>query len=251
MSEMKAVPVVYKGITTRSTLEGRIMVLLDELGANWHYETETYEADGSWYMPDFEVRDVVVPGGVLYIEAKGEIRGGDAEAQKMGKFAKEKPLYIMNTMPCGNNIQQVWADADKGRWMKPSPIYAFDLFFIDVYLSGVFEAQLKGGLLAVNKQGRVCVVASDMLDDDHIDVARTVAAYQTAKNYAFDKYRAELQKPKMEIDTEKAERKSKRCHILMRPSLHEKLQATAKTKGISVNDLTNQIIEQGLEMIRP
>lgn len=247
MSEIKAVPVVYKGITTRSTLEGRIMVLLDELGANWHYETETYDVDGNWYMPDFEVKDVAVPGGVLYIEAKGEIRGGDAELKKIGKFAKEKPLYIMNTMPCGNNIQQIWADADKGRIMMKSAPPAFDLFLVEVCFG---HRALRGGLLVVNKQGRVCVVASDALDADHIDVERTVAAYQTAKNYAFDKYRAEMQKPTMEIDTEKAERKSKRCQILMRPSLHRKLQATAKTKGISVNDLTNQIIEQGLEMVR-
>lgn len=42
------------------------------------------------------------------------------------------------------------------------------------------------------------------------------------------------------------ETKSKRLHLLMQPSLHEKLRHKAQSEGTSVNDIVNIILQEAL-----
>jgi hypothetical protein len=52
---MQAIQTAYKGYRFRSRLEARWAVFLDALGATWTYETEGYDLNGMWYLPDFFV----------------------------------------------------------------------------------------------------------------------------------------------------------------------------------------------------
>lgn len=65
---MKVLPTIYNGVTYRSRTEARWARFLDELGVAFEYEAESFNLDGSWYLPDFWV-----PAWNLYIEVKGEI----------------------------------------------------------------------------------------------------------------------------------------------------------------------------------
>ena len=42
-NEIKAIPTCYKGIPFRSRLEARWAIIFDQLGIDWHYETEGYD----------------------------------------------------------------------------------------------------------------------------------------------------------------------------------------------------------------
>jgi hypothetical protein len=43
----------YKGYRFRSRTEARWAVFLDSIGAEWEYEKEGYNVEGTWYLPDF------------------------------------------------------------------------------------------------------------------------------------------------------------------------------------------------------
>jgi len=54
---MQPIQTVYKGYRFRSRLEARWAVFLDALNAEWSYETEGFDLSGTWYLPDFWVKD--------------------------------------------------------------------------------------------------------------------------------------------------------------------------------------------------
>lgn len=52
---MKAIETRYKGYRFRSRLEARWAVFFDALGVKYEYESEGFDLDGQWYLPDFWV----------------------------------------------------------------------------------------------------------------------------------------------------------------------------------------------------
>lgn len=68
MSEptIKAIETVYNGYRFRSRLEARWAVFFDAEGWTYTYESEGYDLDGTWYLPDFHL-----PERNLWVEVKG------------------------------------------------------------------------------------------------------------------------------------------------------------------------------------
>lgn len=50
---MKALESRYKGYLFRSRLEARWAIYLDTIGLEWEYESEGFDLDGVYYLPDF------------------------------------------------------------------------------------------------------------------------------------------------------------------------------------------------------
>lgn len=48
------------------------------------------------------------------------------------------------------------------------------------------------------------------------------------------------------VDARKKELKSKSIHILVKPSIYEILQTTAKSKKLSLNEVINQLLEASI-----
>ena len=63
----------FKGFRFRSRIEARWAVFFEELGYDWKYEHEGYQAGGARYLPDFEITDA--KGNVFYAEVKGDPLG--------------------------------------------------------------------------------------------------------------------------------------------------------------------------------
>jgi hypothetical protein len=53
MTAIKPIQTRYKGCNFRSRLEARYAVYFDALNIKWEYETEGYDINGKWYLPDF------------------------------------------------------------------------------------------------------------------------------------------------------------------------------------------------------
>jgi len=50
---MKAIETEYRGYRMRSRVEARWAVFFDTLDIKWEYESEGYDLDGTYYLPDF------------------------------------------------------------------------------------------------------------------------------------------------------------------------------------------------------
>lgn len=86
---IKAIETVYKGYRFRSRLEARWAVFFDNFGLNYQYESEGFDLDGTWYLPDFHL-----PEYDLWLEIKPP-ELPDLEAQKKAvllHWAKQKEL---------------------------------------------------------------------------------------------------------------------------------------------------------------
>lgn len=77
----------YKGITFKSAYEAQVAKYLDEIGAKWEYEPETYEfvPPKSHYTPDFKV--VYKDGRKEFLEVKGYF---DPQAKMKMQCIKEQ-----------------------------------------------------------------------------------------------------------------------------------------------------------------
>lgn len=65
---LKPIDTPYRGHLFRSRLEARWAVFFDALGLEWEYESEGYDLDGIWYLPDFRVK--TPQGAYMWIEVK-------------------------------------------------------------------------------------------------------------------------------------------------------------------------------------
>lgn len=54
---IQAIQTTYKGYRFRSRLEARWAAFFDSLGLKWQYESEGFDLDGIWYLPDFWIED--------------------------------------------------------------------------------------------------------------------------------------------------------------------------------------------------
>lgn len=59
MTTLKAIETRYAGCYFRSRLEARWAVFFDALNIDWRYEYEGYELDGTRYLPDFWLPELV------------------------------------------------------------------------------------------------------------------------------------------------------------------------------------------------
>lgn len=77
----------YKGINFKSAYEAQVAMYLDEIGAEWAYEPETYSfiPPKSHYTPDFKVK--YKDGTEEYLEVKGYF---DPQAKMKMQCIKEQ-----------------------------------------------------------------------------------------------------------------------------------------------------------------
>lgn len=102
---IKPIETVYKGYRFRSRLEARWAVFFDALGLNWKYESEGFDVDGEYYLPDFFV-EVDKDYGWIIVEIKhNEYKPTEKEKRLWSKIDKES-LRIES--PDGNGFAGFW-----------------------------------------------------------------------------------------------------------------------------------------------
>lgn len=135
----------------RSGLEARHAVLFDQLGIKWDYEEQGYDADGTWYRPDF----VLFPAlGTLWAEVKPRWDNDPAGVARWRKFAAWRPppsraALLVGVPEIGRSAlvvggteddpaNGIWED-DTQEW-RPCPSgQHFDLAFPGVFKSKFAE----------------------------------------------------------------------------------------------------------------
>lgn len=177
---MKSIPTVYHGYRFRSRLEARWAVFFDTVGVVWEYEPEGFDLGSSvWYLPDFKLHNVTRRGqeeaSDLWVEVKGVL--DDESLQKVSRFAYggddysdriQNPIFIVMNIP-GPDL--FWSPE-----YENSSSFSFNYWSVD---GDDFEA-----LLCVNRHG-VLALCDTGEQYGNIDQAKTVAAYERARNYDF------------------------------------------------------------------
>jgi hypothetical protein len=101
---MLPIQTVYKGCRFRSRLEARWAVFLDALGADWSYETEGFDLSGTWYLPDFWVKD-----WDTWLEIKGPPPSEEEQNKcRLLANASGKKVLLISGEP--------WTDQDKNKY---------------------------------------------------------------------------------------------------------------------------------------
>ena len=89
---IQVIPTHYNGITYRSRTEARWAVYFDCLRLNHDYEKEGYDLDGEWYLPDFNVENMIV-----------EIKGQEptlhekTKARNLGQYLKKAIIILIGS----------------------------------------------------------------------------------------------------------------------------------------------------------
>lgn len=96
METIKPIQTEYNGYLFRSRLEARWAVFFDAAGVDYKYENEGYVLpDGSWYLPDFEVKakdDEIY----WFVECKGQFdEEGLHKAQMLDCYPPEPFLGVI------------------------------------------------------------------------------------------------------------------------------------------------------------
>lgn len=175
MSGIKPIETYYKGYRFRSRLEARWAILLDHLNAEWEYEPEGFDMDGLYYLPDFKVTNHAGRGGKeIWIEVKGDMT--DADREKILRFSKYKPIYVVGDIPKGETFDVI-TDRMQEEAYKSSPAkYNFETVDGDYF----------GAYPCVTKSGEF-----ELLGDDHnylcdADREKTARAYTAARQARFE-----------------------------------------------------------------
>ena len=101
---MQAIQTSYNGYRFRSRLEARWAVFLDALHAEWSYETEGFDLSGTWYLPDFWVRD-----WNAWLEIKGSTPSEEEEHKcELLADASGRNVLLLSGEP--------WTENDKNRY---------------------------------------------------------------------------------------------------------------------------------------
>lgn len=86
-----SIPTEYGGVMFRSKLEAGFAQLFDRAGLDWEFESEGYNLNGIWYLPDLWLPDIDT-----IIEVKGILdANAETKATRLAEAAK------------GNNIQVI------------------------------------------------------------------------------------------------------------------------------------------------
>lgn len=265
-------PVTYRGVDYSSTAKGRVAVLLDELEADW-------ERVDKEKMPDFRVKNIqswktYFPNGEpdtlelndLYIEVKGTLRAdqdGESTSVRMTKFSQLNALLVINHLPAIQEMSSLTTLAETIISMYEMPLKGYNPEKYSPWSYELITCELTDPVMLVAmKDGTVNIMdCYELLDEEIakcIDKEKTVAAYRKAQIYRFKSF-TEPQKTiiaeELRIDSkglvvkpiQKKENKTKRIHVITRPSLYVKVKRTAAENNVSVNELINQMLEQFLE----
>ena len=99
---IKTIPTYYAGVRFRSRLEASYAMALDGLGVRWSYETEGYEIEGTFYLPD-----IYLPKIKTFLEIKGPLVPGLEKAHKLyTHLNRDQPEGLWHS-PC---FMVVWGD---------------------------------------------------------------------------------------------------------------------------------------------
>lgn len=74
---IQSIPTPYNGTTFRSKLEADWVRFLDDRGVKWAYESEGFDIEGTWYLPDLwlpELRTFVEIKGILDTTSEQKVR---------------------------------------------------------------------------------------------------------------------------------------------------------------------------------
>lgn len=176
------IPTWYNGVLHRSGLEARYAVLFHELGIDAAWEIQGFDANGTWYRPDFLA---YLPHGLLWCEIKGSWEQDPAGIERWRTFSLWRPMPSRSAlfvgMPAIGNCPLIiggdpedknpaaghWED-DTRDW-RPCPAgYHFDL---------TWPGRFGGNL---TEDGCPCS------DQDGVGQWRLERAIGIARNYRFD-----------------------------------------------------------------
>jgi len=174
-TEIKAIPTIYKGISFRSRLEARWAVIFDQLGIDWHYETEGYDVPISngvtiRYLPDF----VLYGGSIrcpdrLFVEVKGNMKADDAI--KIKSFSDYRPIYVVGNIP--QNIDDICNGIDTD-------------FGVSYYNFLTVDGDYFGAVIGASKEGGWGLFGADSNYWVDMDEQKTRQAYALARAAHFE-----------------------------------------------------------------
>ena len=110
---IKAIETKYKGYRFRSRLEARWAVFFDELEVPWKYESEGYDLDGIYYLPDFCVR--TKDGKMQFVEVKPEKGMTDEEVEKAKRLALKydgSDVFVVMGDPMEHSMKFFYGDSE-------------------------------------------------------------------------------------------------------------------------------------------
>lgn len=84
----KGIETWYAGVLFRSRGEAKWALFLDRLDVKWEYETQGFDTDGSWYLPDFVI---FAATGTIWAECKPTWTNDPAGVAKFRRFALQRP----------------------------------------------------------------------------------------------------------------------------------------------------------------
>lgn len=124
---MKVIETLYKDYLFRSRTEARFAVFWDVIGEKWQHETEGFDLDGDWYLPDF-----FLPRMECFIEIKGP-RPTEKEIRLCRKlqFFAEKNVAIFHGLPNENDgILFGWSENHGGEFVESLAAWTIDDGFL-------------------------------------------------------------------------------------------------------------------------
>jgi hypothetical protein len=89
MHDLTPIPTAYNGHLFRSRLEARWAVFFDTLGWRYDYESEGFDLDGAWYLPDFWLPDLD-----CWVEIKPPSDGVDEKALLLAAESRKRVLVV-------------------------------------------------------------------------------------------------------------------------------------------------------------
>jgi hypothetical protein len=105
---IRAIETVYKGYRFRSRLEARWAVFFDALGVPYEYESQGFDVDGVWYLPDFWL-----PQQGSWVEIKPSTAWAyDHKYQALAERSGRRVLYVAG-QPWPDEYGLCWYDAER------------------------------------------------------------------------------------------------------------------------------------------
>ena len=104
----RGIPAFHNGIWFRSRGEAKWAVFLDHLDVKYEYETQGFDTDGSWYLPDFVI---FAATGTIWAERKDSWTDDPSGVAKFRRFADQRPKRSRAALLVG--VPEITPDADK------------------------------------------------------------------------------------------------------------------------------------------
>lgn len=101
--KVPAIPTRFDGVLYRGRTEARWAVFFKELGIPFEYEAQGFDADGTWYLPDFLLFPAL---GMLWAEVKGAWQADPDGVAKWRKFSAWLPLKSRTTLLSGGPMPE-------------------------------------------------------------------------------------------------------------------------------------------------